>query len=119
MPKIIFRPAPTPPPFVPPGPVYDTEFSALATDTHFDPENPLNIMFSPAQCPDFDYFQLQVNQTEIAEGYRSDFYDDAYVILETFQEISIPLQCQIVFFKHISATEYEEVWSGNLTVSLN
>lgn len=118
MPKIMFRPNPTPPPFVPPGPVYDTVFSAFTPDSYYDPEEPLSIKFSPAQCPDFNYFKLQVNQTVIARGGSDDFYDNAFNAIETYQDISIPLQCQIVFFKYNPGSEDDEVWSGNLTVTM-
>lgn len=54
MPKIIFRPAPTPPPFVPPTPTYDTTVYAQTNPFPVPGGYGFTIKFSPANVPAFD-----------------------------------------------------------------
>ena len=58
MPKIMFRPAPTPPPFVPPTPSYDTQIHATFNPVEFDPDTGLDVVFQNASLPDFENFSL-------------------------------------------------------------
>lgn len=58
MPKIMFRPAPTPPPFVPPTPSYDTQIHATFDPLEFNPDTGLIIVFQNASLPDFENFYI-------------------------------------------------------------
>lgn len=58
MPKIMFRPAPTPPPFVPPTPSYDTQIHATFDPLEFDPDSGLEVVFQNASLPDFENFYI-------------------------------------------------------------
>lgn len=58
MPKIMFRPAPTPPPFVPPTPSYDTQIHATFDPVEFDPDTGLIVVFQNASLPDFENFYI-------------------------------------------------------------
>lgn len=53
MPKIIFRPNPTPPPFVPPTPGYDTQIHATFDPLNFNPDTPPFVTFSSANLPSY------------------------------------------------------------------
>lgn len=59
MPKILFRPAPTPPPFVPPTPSYDTQIHATFEPLEFNPDTGLTVVFQNASLPDFDNFNIE------------------------------------------------------------
>lgn len=66
MPKIMFRPAPTPPPFVPPTPSYDTQIHATFNPVDFTPDTGLEVVFQNATLPDFENFNIvSENGTEI------------------------------------------------------
>lgn len=54
MPKIIFRPAPTPPPFVPPTPSYDTTVYAQTNPFPTQAGSIFTVIFTPANVPAFD-----------------------------------------------------------------
>lgn len=58
MPKILFRPAPTPPPFVPPTPSYDTQIHATFDPVEFSPDTGLEVVFQNASLPDFENFYI-------------------------------------------------------------
>lgn len=58
MPKIMFRPAPTPPPFVPPTPSYDTQIHATFDPVDFNPDTGLEVVFQNASLPDFENFYI-------------------------------------------------------------
>ena len=60
MPKIMFRPAPTPPPFVPPTPSYDTQIHATFDPVEFNPDSGLEVVFQNASLPDFENFYISV-----------------------------------------------------------
>ncbi len=59
MPKILFRPAPTPPPFVPPTPSYDTQIHATFDPLEFNPDTGLSVIFQNASLPDFETFCIE------------------------------------------------------------
>lgn len=60
MPKILFRPAPTPPPFVPPTPTYDTTVYAKTNPFPVESGYFFTIKFSPANVPAFDNVKLWI-----------------------------------------------------------
>lgn len=60
MPKIMFRPTPTPPPFVPPTPTYDTTVYAQSNPFPMQEGNPATLKFSPANVPVFDNVNIYV-----------------------------------------------------------
>ena len=59
MPKILFRPAPTPPPFVPPTPSYDTQIHATFEPLEFNPDTGLAVEFQNATLPNFENFYIE------------------------------------------------------------
>lgn len=63
MPKIMFRPAPTPPPFVPPTPSYDTQIHATFEPVEFNPDSGLEVVFQNASLPDFEKFYIDTGST--------------------------------------------------------
>lgn len=75
MPKIMFRPAPTPPPFVPPVPSYDTQIHATFDPIEFDPDTGLTVVFLNASLPAFENFYLvwedgsPITSPELAAGF--------------------------------------------------
>ena len=62
MPKIMFRPAPTPPPFVPPTPTYDTTVYAKTNPFPVEAGTLFTIKISPANVPAFDNVKIYVCQ---------------------------------------------------------
>ena len=54
----MFRPAPTPPPFVPPTPSYDTQIHATFDPVDFNPDTGLEVVFQNASLPDFENFYI-------------------------------------------------------------
>lgn len=51
MPKIMFRPNPTPPPFVPPEPSYDTEVHFIVRPFPYENGDPVNLTFEMFNLP--------------------------------------------------------------------
>ena len=58
MPKIVFRPNPTPPPFVPPTPSYATQLDIQCNPLPFDNDSGVALVISEANLPPFDLFTL-------------------------------------------------------------
>jgi hypothetical protein len=59
MPKVIFRPNPTPPPFVPPTPSYDTQIHATFDPLDFNPDNPPYVTFESANLPSYVGWRIE------------------------------------------------------------
>jgi hypothetical protein len=59
MPKIIFRPNPTPPPFVPPTPGYATQLDFYVKPIPYESYETIEILIPNVAMPEYDLFVLQ------------------------------------------------------------
>lgn len=117
MPKIIFRPNPTPPPFVPPTPSYDTHYYAQAETQNFDPENPLFLKFSPCTYPEFDYANIYIGSVIVGFYNENSLITDDFWPVDTEISGTVPFQGRIEFLKHVPQQSDLVVHSAPLDVS--
>lgn len=99
MPKIIFRPNPTPPPFVPPTPSYDTHYYAQSLRQTYDLENSIELKFNPCSYPECKYIEIHSGDERVALLYDETLSTDDFQPWETESSGSIPFQGHIKFFK--------------------
>lgn len=118
MPKIIFRPNPAPPPFVPPGPSYDTSIKAISEYETYNELDPISLKFLPAQVPPFETFIIKRNGNEICTGYESDFNSNDFSPLDTVSEGSVPFNGAIEFWGTDDQGDDIIVWNAEIEVSL-
>lgn len=117
MPRIIFRPNPVPPPFVPPTPSYDTHYYAQAETQNFDPENPLFLKFSPCAYPEFEFAIIYAGSDEVGVYNESSLITDDFWPVDTILSGTAPFQGRIDFMKHIPQQGDTVVYSAPLDVS--
>lgn len=85
MPKIIFRPNPTPPPFVPPTPGYATELHVTLNPVEFTPDSGYEMTIAQASLPEFDSVAFGFGEGDSSYGqiYRNDFAFDTPISMQT------------------------------------
>lgn len=117
MPKIIFRPNPTPPPFVPPTPSYDTQINAVSKYPYYNDSESLELKFSPAQVPPFDVVKIFRDNSEIAQGITNNLPTTAFFNFETTTDGETPFTGEIKFYKDTEDDGQIHVWTATLIVS--
>ena len=117
MPKIIFRPNPTPPPFVPPTPSYDTQINAVSQNSFYNETVMLSLKFSPAQVPPFNLAMIFRDNSEIAEQLTENLPTNAFLEFETLSEGEPPFTGEIKFYNDTEEGGQIHVWTATLIVS--
>ena len=118
MPKIIFRPNPGPPPFVPPTPTYDTIVYAKSNPFPIHADDEFTIVFSQANVPAFE-------EVKIWAGYEPLQQSDELAIIimsnEDFgEEMSASSNLNSDLFPYLTIVFYKDndvVHEANLILS--
>lgn len=100
MPKIIFRPNPTPPPFVPPTPPTPTTITLSAYPMDFNPDTGLNVKFDVRPDVDFDYCNIQNEDSVIGTVYTDDYFTDDFYQLNVESSGSLPFEGLVTFYSN-------------------
>lgn len=119
MPKILFRPAPTPPPFVPPTPSYDTHFYAQAEEQNFNPESPLFIKFSPCTYPEYQFAKIYIGSNLLGVFTETYLPTDDFLPVDTEVSGTAPFQGRIDFLRQEVPGPEIVIYSAPLDVSFN
>lgn len=118
MPKIMFRPAPTPPPFVPPTPTYDTTVYAKTNPFPILGGYIFTIKFSPANVPAFDnvktwlcYEPLEHNEQLASFSMTNEDFNKE-ITADAFSDSDLEPYLSIEFFAGVT-----KVHEANLVLS--
>lgn len=117
MPKITFRPNPTPPPFVPPGPIYDTQIEAVAEFQEYDENIYLSLKFSPSKVPPFNKVLIFRNNSLLAEQLIEHLPTSEFIAFETFNAGEVPFTGEIKFENYVAEQGQIVIWTAILEVS--
>jgi hypothetical protein len=117
MPKIIYRPEPTPPPFVPPTPSYDTVINAVSQYQYYDENQLLDLKFAAAQVPVFNRVEIFQNNVAIGQAMTESLPTNDFLQFETTGSGSAPFSGEIKFYKSSEGEDEILVWTAVLEVS--
>ena len=117
MPKIMYRPNPTPPPFVPPTPSYDSQINAISANDIYNESLSLELKFEPAQVPAFYYVEIYRNNKLIAMEQLDNLSTNDFQLFETFDYGSVPFVGEIKFYQQNQVGSDVLVWTATLNVS--
>lgn len=98
MPKIIFRPNPTPPPFVPPTPPTPTPITLRAYPKNFNSDTGLNVEFNVRPDIDFTHCIIRNEDGEIGTVYYDSYFTDSFTQIAVEASGSLPFEGSIEFY---------------------
>lgn len=105
MPKVQYRPNPTPPPFVPPAPSYSTNINALCNSQVIGDEREVGVKFEPAVLPEFTMFNLAVGSAYAGGLSRLQYSETEFVNIFFEDTESLPSVGFIEFYNRIEGED--------------